>query len=328
MIDKTTYRYQKAFLKSEIRRLFDRPFNVDALHHSLCSHMMSEVQELMDCRSWMLHKKPPNSTRYNTITEMVDVYKWLLNVMILHDVTPEEFKTVFIQKSRVVEDRIKTEVFVRSGPGPCLVCDIDGVICDRDTVLLDFVNSKSGTSFQSIRDLKATLSAKEYALCKKNFYESDSFEKCPPMESSIRALRSLAGSVPIVLLTARNVKRDANLHFHTLRWLEAHKVPYSALLFDEEKDRALHWASPSSIGIDDDPEQVERMNRVIEARLFKDHITIEVAGDEIIRLRRHLGCQSPTTNSWSLSIGWSNMSMVRSWPEIDPAESRLPPGES
>lgn len=328
------YDYQRRFLASELQRLFKEAYDVDALHHSLCSHMMSEVQELMDCRPWMLHKKPPAGTRYNTVAEMVDAFKWLLNIMTLHDVTEEEFWIVFEQKSRVVEDRIRTEIFTKSKPGPCLVCDIDGVLCDRDSVLLSFINRETSNSFHSVSQAKTRLGSKEYAVCKRDFYASDYFVTCPPMEDSLQQLRSASEHVPVVLLTARNVRRDANLHFLTLKWLEDQGVRYSALLFDEEKDRALHWADSLSIGIDDSPEQIERMNRVIEAREFRSASTISDAIMDVREHRRLKGCpEKPTTPKLipscpSLSPSSISTSTVRSWLEIEPAASRLPPGGS
>ena len=257
---------QRAFQSKEMKRIFPNGYDVDALHHSLCSHMIAECQELMDCRPWMLHKKPPAMSKYTTTTEMVDVFKFLLNLMILHGVTPTEFSAAFNQKSLVVEDRIRTEVFVRSRPGPVLVCDLDGVLVDRDSQLLEFIRKSTEAPEISLEEAKKRIGPRLYERYKYQFYDSDSFYNCKPYPDAVKMYQALKKDIPVVILTARDVKRHAGIHYYTLKWLRDNFIEYDALIFYEEKDKALvGWCDPQSIAIDDEERQVERMNRICDA---------------------------------------------------------------
>jgi hypothetical protein len=283
----TMLAYQAQFQAKELQRIFPEGFDKTALHHSLCSHLISEAQELMDCVPWMLHKPigRGDSTRKATVTEMIDVFKWLLNLMILHEVSFNEFNLEFCEKSTVVESRIKASQFARKEKGPILVLDMDGVLCDRDTKLLQFVNKCSGFKFDTIKAAKAYLGQKDYEGFKFRFYEEIGFGTCEEISEVTSLLKKIIG-VPILVLTARDVKRHPGLHFKTIQWLHDSGIQYDALVCMSEKEKALaSWCHPGSCFVDDDPTNIERVSLVCTAKLFEGPQTVMDAIQHVQKAR-------------------------------------------
>ena len=272
---RTALEYQKSFMEKELARLYPKGFDLTTVHHGLCTHIVEEAMELLACEPWHFHKKPAKATRYTMITEAVDVFKWLLNVMIVHNIQHDEFLRVFCEKSAVVENRVATEVFVKSNPGPCLILDLDGVLCDRDSALLEFAKTPALT----VKEFKASIGQKQYERVKRAFFDSDNFASCKPKKAEIEMLNSCRGDVPVVILTARDVKTHARCHFVTIEWLHTHGIAYDALICYPEKDRALAgWCSHDSIAIDDEQEQIERMMHVCDAhRYFSSPLLIRTS---------------------------------------------------
>ncbi len=295
---------QAAFQSRELERVFPEGIpEKAALHHHLCSHLISEGQELMDCEPWMLHRKPRPATKYTTTTEMVDVLKWLMNLMCLHGVSADELYRVFREKSIVVEDRIKTETFIHSKPGPCLIVDLDGILVNRDDALIRFINMRRSLlkeeEYTCVGQAKDGLPPSVYENLKYEFYDSDQFLECEPFKPAIDALKfksmhlSLMNgglAVPIVILTARDVKAHAKLHFLTIEWLRKYNVPYDALLFAAEKDKALaSWCDSRSIAIDDEKDQIERLSRIckpIHSNNFRAEQHIATAMTKLHKLQK------------------------------------------
>lgn len=291
------FAYQSEFMAKEIKRLHPEGFDLTQMHHSLCSHLISEGQELMDCEPWYFHKKPAAATRYTMITEMVDVWKWLMNLMHVHQVTPQEFVSVFCEKSTVVESRILAETFARSKPGPILVIDLDGVLIDRDSALMSYCHNTCGTRTQHCKtpkDVRLCVGGQAYAKLKTGFYQSKFFDWCKPMVPAIEALNTAkAAGVGVLILTARPVKKHARLHFQTIKWLHEHGVQYQALVCMEEKGKALEsWCDPSSIFLDDEQANIDDVAPICTSRLYTGAQMISDAIEELKKCRSTIQSQS------------------------------------
>jgi hypothetical protein len=226
--------------------------------------MQTEITELLDTMPWHFHKEISPSSEYARCEEMVDIFKWLMNTMCIHNISPHRFMTQFYEKSVVVEDRTKTEIFIqrlRKKEEPIAIFDLDGVICDRDEELYRFFRTRYK---KSDGDLPITqLDPKDYAQLKYDFYESGGFTTCEPIAEIVQVLNSAPGSIPILLLSSRDTKAHPRLHYNTLWWLTARGISYDGLIFAAEKDKAiLNWVHPESILFDDDEQQIERMRRI------------------------------------------------------------------
>lgn len=275
--------YQKKFQAGELARIFPKGYDKTALHHYLCSHIMSETQELMDCVPWMLHKPIGRGqlTRKATVVEMIDIFKWLLNVMDLHEVTAEEFYREFCEKSAVVESRIRATKFALSNPGPCLILDMDGVLVDRDTRLLAFINKKVQEGMQEVfttlSRAKSTMGQRTYEKLKTEFYQGTYFKECVGIAEVCDQVRKPLG-IPVVILTARDVKNHPGLHFQTIEWLHKNDIQYDALICMGEKAKALAaWCDERSVFVDDDKHNVDDVANVCHSVIYTHPATVRDA---------------------------------------------------
>ncbi len=106
MITRKMFEYQNKFLKSQMGKY---PKDMKTLHLVFCTHLAHEVHELMDCIPWKFHRNQEGKTREDLVEEAVDCAKLLMNVLILHKVSVEEFYTHFELKSKLVEERFRKE---------------------------------------------------------------------------------------------------------------------------------------------------------------------------------------------------------------------------
>lgn len=102
MITDEMFMRQKRFLESQMHKY---PSDKRLLHLVFCTHLAHEVHEVMDCVPWKFHRAQQLSTRQELVEEIVDCQKLLINVMLLHGITQEEFIAGFDRKSTIVEER-------------------------------------------------------------------------------------------------------------------------------------------------------------------------------------------------------------------------------
>jgi dimeric dUTPase (all-alpha-NTP-PPase superfamily) len=75
----------------------------------LCIHR--ELGEVLNLIPWKIHRR--NKEEYNIDylqEELIDCFKFLLNLCIIWNIKPDEFFNKFIEKSKIVENRYKTEI--------------------------------------------------------------------------------------------------------------------------------------------------------------------------------------------------------------------------
>lgn len=75
----------------------------------LCAHR--ELSEILNETPWKLHRV--NTKEYNiehVHEEIIDTFKFLLNICILQGLTPDLFETLFFKKSDIVEKRYAEEI--------------------------------------------------------------------------------------------------------------------------------------------------------------------------------------------------------------------------
>lgn len=75
----------------------------------LCIHR--ELGEVLNVIPWKTHRA--NQKEYDVVhlqEELIDCFKYLLNVCIIHGMTPDSFATLFQNKSDIVEKRFIDEM--------------------------------------------------------------------------------------------------------------------------------------------------------------------------------------------------------------------------
>ena len=82
----------------------------------LCIHR--ELGEVLNNTPWKLHRA--NNAIYDiphAQEELIDCFKFLINLCILQGMTPESFKQLFFKKSKIVEQRYQDEIVEPSKNG-------------------------------------------------------------------------------------------------------------------------------------------------------------------------------------------------------------------
>lgn len=259
----------------ELQRYGYRSFLTDAeknrLHLALCQHMADEVGELVHCADWKIHARGAMAPTPNVAIEIVDLLKFAMNLATLHGIGATELVQTFGEKSFVVARRVRFERLRNTvtDSSRLLVCDIDGVLCDRDSRLLEHAKTlPSWTPSTSIAGWRRDRSLADYERLKTSFYESGKFESCDPIPEAVRVVRHAAEKgCRVLLVTSRDVKRHPRLEWETHRWLDAVDVPYEGLIFSSEKERAIAtWAPKRCVAVDDELDHVRKYSTVCEAR--------------------------------------------------------------
>ena len=240
---------------------YGKPEDLNDLHLKLCRHLQGEVDELVRCADWKIHQRGSMANQRSITFECVDVFKFLLTLLILHDVSPITFFKAFMEKSLVVKRRVWVEHLkaLAAKGRPMLLCDLDGVLCDRDVHLLGYANAKHPGS-DSVSAWKRAHGQRAYEMLKAEFYESGGFQRVPPKSESIEALRE--AKAPVLILTSRDIKRFPHLEYETYKWLDEQGVPYLGVVFASEKERAVLWVPPTSVAIDDEQEHLDKLSLV------------------------------------------------------------------
>ena len=99
-------------------------------HMVLC--IMSELNEILNTIHWKHHRNiPVKPNPHQTLSECVDVFKYLITIIQAWGFSEEDFIKAFWKKSMAVSQR-HSEEFVKNIQGKTAVIDIDGVLCDHD----------------------------------------------------------------------------------------------------------------------------------------------------------------------------------------------------
>lgn len=99
----------KMFKEQQVlQELLKDRYPVDlALRHLIaCTELSKEVHEVLDCVPWKMVSSMPADTREQLCEELVDVFKFFMNLLIIHGITSKEFEEAYTKKSKKVRDRL------------------------------------------------------------------------------------------------------------------------------------------------------------------------------------------------------------------------------
>jgi len=75
-------------------------------HIVSCVQIAKEVFEFLDCAPWKFERKNEGKSRDMLLEELVDIFKYYIRLLVVHEITPEEFLEAFNKKSDIVERRL------------------------------------------------------------------------------------------------------------------------------------------------------------------------------------------------------------------------------
>jgi len=256
----------------EIQRRFNENFisssaSIDAkvaYTKEMLLHIVAEIDELLNStgkwKNFRFSKEKP--TISGIVEEAVDIWKFLLNILIVFDVKPGEFFEEFKRKSIVVEERYKWEKLLRDikPTDKVAALDLDGVLARYPENWIEFVNRELGTNY-TIKDFEfceaplPQIPRQKYYELKHKFREEGweslhvwVFEDAPVFTRKLKEM-----GYKIVILSARPYKKYKRIQADTIQWMKRFHISYDAFLWDNEKHmRILEEVPNLSFMVEDD----------------------------------------------------------------------------
>jgi len=274
----------------------------------LIIHLEHELHEVLDETNWKMHKHSSNPVDLHMIREeVVDAFKYLLDIAITWGMTPEQFEHIFNEKSDFVEFRYEMEQKLeelRDGDRVCAV-DIDGVLADYPAYWVDYVEKATGRVFdgETAWDRKACMEVEISPVMlshlKDQYRRSGEERNVPLIDDYVPSfMRALKGAgYDVVAISARPAKRYHNLPGDTLYWMTHHGMNVDALFFDDEKHVTI-------------TKYVPKLKFIIEDE-FPNALKVARSGYKVYLVDKDEKYDSISAPEWN-----ENITIVRSLKEI------------
>ena len=243
----TIFNIQQQFSK----KIFSEKYNLDVFNLSPEEKIKwnkeyilaatNEIYEMLNELKWKTHRDlHKNENVDNFIEEGIDVFKFLLNILIINGCNREQFFNKFINKSQVVDIRYEQEKklkYLRSNKTqPIAIIDIDGVLNNYPIHFLDFC-ADNKHKFENVPEFKESNIDVYNKL--KHIYRITGFESLNiANKEAVNFLKTLKekGYV-VVLLSARPYEKIKRLYNDTINWLLNNEFEHDFLFFNKEKDK-------------------------------------------------------------------------------------------
>ncbi len=254
-----------------------------------------ELSEVLDCINWKSHRREDKNFSLSNLTEeLIDVFKYLINIAVVWDISPERFDEVFDSKTAVVLQRHKQEFF-KAEPGEkvCAI-DLDDVLNEFQSYFAKIYNEKHGTSFKTEREIKKNINSLEYAEFKNWWRESGIKAHIPVKTGAPEFTRSLRNkNYRIIIISSRPYKQYSRIFPDTMYWLKKNKITYDDLYFEEDKHLKILKHFPNLSFMVEDNDKYARQVAKEGYRVFllkektlefigRSEIMIDEKGKEII----------------------------------------------
>jgi len=208
-------------------------------------HMISEIDELLaSTGTWKIHKrygKKELPKKSGITEELVDMFKYLVNIAILWDISPKEFIKVFWKKSEVVRFKyLQDKLLLEIKDKPVVITDLDGVVNSYPNEWLAYLRRKLKIKIKNLNEAKEKIPPDVYQKLKHEFRENGGELKYKPNKPIIEFLSQLKkNGYHIVILTSRPVWNVKRYYSDTLEWLRKYNVPFDCILWTWEKGKKL-----------------------------------------------------------------------------------------
>jgi len=274
---KDVWREQKDF--NELFRHLPKGFEQQSdltQHMVLC--IMSELDEILSTIHWKHHRNIPiKPNPHQTLSECVDVFKYLITIVQAWGFSEEDFIKAFWKKSMAIRQR-HSEEFVKNIQGRTAVIDIDGVLCNHDegflTWLRDTYTLTEGQAVMisdkekkygfvgNINRNDLNMDPATWQDLKHEFRISGYKEFMPVFDDAKEFLTRLKDKdITVVLLTSRPIDRYPNLYTDTVAWLERSKLPYDVIWWSYDKaDHVVENLPNPLFAVDDDLSQASKFD--------------------------------------------------------------------
>lgn len=239
-------------------------------------HMISELDELLRCTEWKLHRKTNVQPNHDHVREeVVDILKYLMSICLVWNIDPALLIQDYWRKSMVVRQRYSEE-FCKDLDGEVALIDIDGVLADYPRGLANWVikNHPSLTDeINNCLDNNLWIDAKSLGIddqvwqeIKHEFRTSRGKLGIPPTPNAKEFLEACKDAdLTVVLLTSRPIDQYPNLYADTLEWLQNNGLKFDYLWWAVDKKEAIlskNIRTKIKFAVDDDLKYVMPYHRM------------------------------------------------------------------
>jgi len=235
-----------------------------SLTKEMLLHIASEFDELLSAvGTWKTHKirkaEPP---KISGITEeLVDISKFLINIALIWEITPEQFIRKWFEKTVVNKYKLlQDKRLIALREKPVVVFDVDGVLNDFPERWVTYVNLRLGTNY-TIKDyleIPKHVPNEVYRRLKHEFYEeySTSVEFTKEAKEVLSQLKKRG--ISVTLLTSRPISQYKKFYYEMIIKLKNSKIPFDVLIEDREKGlRIIKDFQNVLFAVDDEPYYVK-----------------------------------------------------------------------
>lgn len=224
-----------------------------------------ELSEVLDTIPWKLHRKEDKTkSNTNTVEEIIDCFKFLLNLCIIWGIDSDRFVEEFHRKSMVVRQRYHQEILkVISHTDKVCAIDLDDTLAESSKHFTDVFNEKyPGQNFKNRAQIKRELNLLAYEEYKEYFRESGEKLNIPIKKGAKELCDYLKNEgYKIVIISARPYEKYSRIFPDTLQWLNENEIQYDAVYFEKDKHLKILRQLPNlSFIIEDNPEYAKQIS--------------------------------------------------------------------
>jgi len=227
--------------------------------------IFSEVAEIQSQINWAYWKNERKVIDSNIHEEIIDLFKFSLNLCLVWGLNPDSFMEEFRRKSEIVRFRFQQSDTLKrvkdEGSKICAI-DLDGVLVDYPRCWIDFINLQLSTSFKNLSEVKNKLESSVYFKLKDEYRKSGYKRDIPFKDGSkefVDELKSMGYN--IIILTSRPYSKYFRIFHDTKYSLDKNDIHYDAIFFDEKKHlKILDEVETLSFLVDDDENIVKKVS--------------------------------------------------------------------
>jgi len=229
-----------------------------------------ELGEVLNTLPWKLHRKEDKHiSEANLTEEIIDCFKFLLNLCIIWKIDDEKFITEFFRKTEVVKQRYQQEIFnaIKKDDKVCAI-DLDDTLACTDEYFTKLYNEHKGTNYKNRDKIKEKEDTLVYENFKHWYRESGEKTNIPLKEGAKEIIDYLKKiGYKIVIISARPNDIYNRIFPDTIEWLNKNGISYDAIYFEKDKHlKILKHLPQLSFIIEDNLEyakQIADLNYVV-----------------------------------------------------------------
>lgn len=233
-------------------------------------HIVTEINELLTATGkWKkVLQEESLPSKAGIAEELIDIFKFIVNIGIFWEVTPEDFVNEFIRKSQVNWQKFRQATLPLSKDERIVILDLDGVLALYPEHWVDFLKNHIPDNFSfsmdyssgDLQNLAPNIPRKIYNDVKHLYRESGEKMKIGAMLDAGTFTESLKDTgFKVVILTRRPVNKYKRIYADTIYWLRHRDIHFDGIYWSEgEKANEILMKFPNTeFIVEDDPEQAK-----------------------------------------------------------------------